>query len=124
MSNVVETVGPSSVVALSDSTILAVPENVITVIAAGAQGPVGGQGETGPTGPQGDQGIPGVAQTYEFDQNVASATWTITHNLRAYLPVTVLDSTGATVEGDIQYVSINQVIVRFAAPFGGTAYVG
>lgn len=124
MSDVFETVGPSSVVFVGDSTVLAVPESVITVIAAGAQGPVGGQGETGPTGPQGDQGIPGVAETYTFDQNMASDTWTITHNLGAYLPVTVIDSTGATVEGDIEYVSINQVVLSFAAPFGGTAYVG
>lgn len=124
MSDVIETIGPSSVVAVDDGTTIVVPELVISVLAAGAQGPVGAQGVTGDTGPQGVQGVAGVAETYTFAQNIASATWTITHDLGAFLPVTVIDSTGATVEGDIEYVSINQLIVRFAAPFGGTAYVG
>lgn len=121
MSDVVtQTIGPSSLVLVGDQMFQ-------TVVAIGQQGPVGGQGPigvTGPPGPTGEQGIPGVTETYTFVQNVASSSWTIVHNLGAFLPVTVIDSANETVEGDVIYVDINTVILSFAAAFGGTAYVG
>lgn len=120
MSDVTQTVGPSSLVLVGDQLYQ-------TVVAVGQQGPAGATGPTGATGETGvtgEQGIPGVSETYTFDQNIASSTWTITHDLGAFLPVTVIDSSGQTVEGDVEYVDINTVILSFAAPFGGTAYVG
>jgi hypothetical protein len=56
-----------------------------------------------------------------FDQAVASAIWTIAHNLNRYPQVTVIDSTGREVKGQIQYDSVNQVTVTFTAPFAGQA---
>lgn len=120
MSDIVESVGPISLVVVGDLS-------PVPVVAVGLQGPRGATGDTGSTGATGDtgaQGIPGVAETFTHDQNVASATWTIVHNLGAFLPVTVIDSANETVEGNVHYVDINTVILSFAAPFGGTAYVG
>lgn len=121
MSDIVtQTVGPSSLVVVGEGI-------TVPVVSVGMQGPAGAVGLTGPTGATGatgEQGIPGVAQVYTHQQNIASATWTIVHNLGAYLPVTVVDSSGEMVEGDVDYVDINTVILYFGAPFGGTAYVG
>jgi hypothetical protein len=37
--------------------------------------------------------------------------------------VVVVDSAGTVVIGEVDYVSGNQVIVRFSAGFSGTAYL-
>jgi hypothetical protein len=90
----------------------------------GPQGPQGSQGQTGPQGPQGPDGAPGSApQAYTHDQGVPASTWTITHNLGYPPNVTILDSTGRVVEGDIAYPDANTVVLTFTASFGGKAYL-
>jgi hypothetical protein len=37
--------------------------------------------------------------------------------------VVVVDSAGTVVLGDIEYISDSELILTFAAPFGGTAYL-
>lgn len=61
--------------------------------------------------------------TYIHQQTVANATWVITHNLDKYPSVTVVDSAGSVVIGDVQYVSRNQIILTFRGAFSGTAYL-
>jgi len=61
--------------------------------------------------------------TYTFTQVSASATWTITHNLNCYPAVSIVDSAGTLVFGEINYVSANVIIVTFSAAFGGQAYL-
>lgn len=56
--------------------------------------------------------------TYTQDFTVTS-TVTVNHNLNKYPSVTVLDSTGGEVEGDVNYVSLTQLLIQFAAPFSG-----
>lgn len=65
----------------------------------------------------------GGATTVTFNQSSASASWTIIHNLSRFPSVTVVDSAGTTVEGDVQYLSANALTVAFAYPFAGVAYL-
>lgn len=84
---------------------------------------VGARGATGPTGPTGPQGEPSGPVFYEHTQYVASDTWTIIHNLGYPPNVTVSDSAGTIVEGDLQYVDGTSVIIHFSAEFSGSAYL-
>lgn len=69
-------------------------------------------------------GIPISADVhYTHDQISASATWTVTHNLGKCPSVTVVDSSGAVVIGDIVHDSINQLTITFSGAFSGKAYL-
>jgi hypothetical protein len=48
---------------------------------------------------------------------------TLTHNLGFYPNVTVKTSAGDVLETGIDYNSINQITLRMAQPFSGTAYL-
>ena len=63
-----------------------------------------------------------IAGSYAHTQSVSSATWTITHNLNKYPSVTIVDSAGTVVEGDIAYSNTNAVVVTFSSTFSGKAY--
>lgn len=91
----------------------------------GEVGPQGEQGEIGPQGIQGEVGPPGVDgyTHYVHHQMVAAATWEITHNLGRYPTVTIVDSGGTIVIGDLIYLDDDRVRAVFSAAFGGTAYV-
>lgn len=65
----------------------------------------------------------GIDQTYIYNQNTASNVWTITHNLDKYPSVSVVDSAGSVVIGDILYVDTNNIILTFRGGFSGTAYL-
>lgn len=85
-------------------------------------------GQGGARGVQGVQGVQGPigitpAVAYKHDQTTASASWVINHNLGFYPNVTVEDSAGTTVEGEITYNNINTLILNFASGFSGTAYL-
>lgn len=60
---------------------------------------------------------------FEFRQTVASAIWVIEHDLMKYPAVSVVDSGGNEVVGDVQYISTSKVTVTFSAPFSGVAYL-
>lgn len=60
---------------------------------------------------------------YTHDQIAASVTWNITHNLGFYPSVTVIDSAGSVVFGDITHVNVNNLILSFSAAFSGKAYI-
>lgn len=92
--------------------------------APGAAGATGPQGSAGPTGAQGPAGEPGRSHaTYVFQQQVASNSWVVTHNLDCFPPVSVVDSAGNEVIGDVDYISNNQLILRFTSAFSGVAYL-
>lgn len=61
--------------------------------------------------------------TYTHNQAGASATWTITHNLGLHPSVTVVDSAGNVVIGNVVYSSENQIVISFSAAFAGKAYL-
>lgn len=99
-------------------TVTHLNPTAITVISAG----YGLQGATGAQGAAGANGIDGDKH-YAHTQAVASAAWAITHNLNKYPAVTITDSAGDEVEGEVHYDSLNALTVKFSAPFAGRAYL-
>lgn len=63
------------------------------------------------------------ASTYIYQQQTASDTWVISHDLRKYPSVTVVDSAGSQVIGDVNYVDMNNLIIKFNGIFSGKAYL-
>lgn len=61
-------------------------------------------------------------KTYVHSQPNASAEWSVVHNLNKFPSVTVVDSAGSIVVGDVEYVNMNTVVIKFMAPFSGKAY--
>lgn len=59
---------------------------------------------------------------YVHTQTSPSITWAITHNLNKYPSVTIVDSAGTVVEGDVAYSNTNSVVVTFSSTFSGKAY--
>lgn len=70
------------------------------------------------TGPMG-----AAAKTYVHDQQFASQEWVIFHYLRKFPSVTIVDSAGTVVMGEVQYVDENNVILSFSHAFAGKAYL-
>jgi hypothetical protein len=60
---------------------------------------------------------------YTHDQTVASIVWTINHNLGKRPSVSVTDSFGTTVYGQVEYQSDNALTITFKAAFKGKAYL-
>ncbi len=56
-------------------------------------------------------------------QASVSAQWVITHDLGGRPAVTIVDSAGTVVVGDVSYNSNTQVTISFTAPFSGYAYL-
>lgn len=75
----------------------------------------------GPQGPAGAFTPSDIAYTHT--QAIASAVWTINHNL-GFRPVCiVLDSAGTQCEGTISYPTVNQMVITFTSAFTGNAYL-
>lgn len=78
---------------------------------------------SGPPGPPGPAGPAGSGSAnFRYVQSTPAAVWTIVHGLPFDPNVTVVDSSGAQVEGDVVYVG-NTVVVTFSAAFSGNAYL-
>ena len=60
---------------------------------------------------------------YVHNQPTASTNWAITHNLKMYPSVTVVDSGGTHVMGEVTYNTLNTATVAFTSPFSGKAYL-
>jgi hypothetical protein len=81
-------------------------------------------GIAGSQGPKGDKGDSADASfRYVHTQGLASTSWVVLHNLNGFPNVAVVDSAGTTIEGEIVYVSANEIMILFTAPFGGKAYL-
>ena len=61
-------------------------------------------------------------KTYVHNQMTASEVWEIPHLLDKYPSVTVTDSAGDEVIGDVHYIDKNTLTVSFSAKFSGMAY--
>ena len=59
---------------------------------------------------------------YTHTQSSAAAEWTVTHNLGKHPAVSVVDSAGTEVVGDVEYIDINTCKLIFSAAFSGKAY--
>jgi len=60
---------------------------------------------------------------YTHNQVAASSSWEITHNLGKHPSVSIVDSGGNWVVGDIAYTNENTLIINFTAAFSGKAYL-
>lgn len=89
------------------------------VVIGEVQGLRGPRGVPGPVGPAGPPGPPGGARTYPHDQLLPATIWYVEHNLGRYPSVTVIDSAGDEVEGEIVHLSLNALEARFTAAFSG-----
>lgn len=58
-------------------------------------------------------------KTFRFSQTTPQSVWVVTHNLRKYPSVTVIDSAGTEVIGEVEYIDINTVSIKFAYEFSG-----
>lgn len=109
---------------VSDTDIVIADRTTVTVVnVSGPQGPAGAAGATGATGPTGPQGPAGLDLHYAHEQSVASAMWTVNHSLGKFPSVTVVDSSGREVEGDVSHTNVNQTVLTFGAAFAGKAYL-
>ncbi len=62
--------------------------------------------------------------TYVYEQEMASDTWTITHNLNKQPSVTVVDSAGSMqIPDEISYDNANQITITFLGSFAGKAFL-
>jgi hypothetical protein len=60
-------------------------------------------------------------QPFIHEQLTPSSLWVINHNLSKYPSVTVTDSAGNVVVGDVKHVSLNTTEISFSAAFAGKA---
>lgn len=60
-------------------------------------------------------------KNYVHNQLLPSEQWVIVHNLNKYPNITITDSSGNLVWGEIKYESVNKVTISFTAPFAGKA---
>jgi hypothetical protein len=63
------------------------------------------------------------ASFFEFEQQVPSSTWVVTHNLGRLPSVTIIDSGDNIVIGDVIYINNNRVDISFTGSFAGKAYL-
>jgi len=112
MTDIVNIESPNTVVEIDETNL------EVTMAAAGPQGPSGATGAQGPAGAAGAS-----HSTYVHNQNVPASFWDITHNLASYPSVSVIDSTGGFVVGDISYVSNNRLTITFSGSFSGQAFL-
>ena len=61
------------------------------------------------------------AASYLHTQSVASATWTVNHNLGYRPAVSVLSVGGMLMLAEVQHTSVNQAVVYFDQPTSGQA---
>jgi len=104
-----------------DVQVVELPVETIELLEIPEQGPAGPPGVAGEPGPQGIPGLSGAS--YVHTQSVPEADWSIAHGLGRYPSVTVVDSAGTVVFGNVEYLSVNLVIVHFNGAFGGAAFL-
>ncbi len=63
-------------------------------------------------------------KTFVYQQtNAATLVWTITHNLGKRPSISIVDSAGSNVVGEVNYTSNNDLTITFSSAFKGTAYL-
>ena len=62
-----------------------------------------------------------VDKNYVHVQSVASAVWTIPHNLDKLCSIQAVDSLNNEIAGDIKWIDKNNVTITFNTPVSGKA---
>jgi hypothetical protein len=60
---------------------------------------------------------------FVYNQPSASDTWNITHNMRFFPNVSIVDTAQSKVIGEVTYISENALTVTFSHSFAGKAYL-
>ena len=68
------------------------------------------------------QGPKGIDASFVHSQVFPSDTWTVIHGLRKWPSVTVVDSAGSWVLGEVSYIDDRTVSISFACAFSGKAF--
>ena len=68
-------------------------------------------------------GSGGDDKSFEFTQATAANVWNIKHNMNKYPSVSIVDSGGNIIYGDVEYIDLNNCVCHFSAPFSGKAYL-
>lgn len=63
-----------------------------------------------------------ISLTYIHEQIMSSSEWIVSHRLGKYPSVTIVDSAGSVVYGDVIYISKDEVLIKFSSEFSGKAY--
>lgn len=66
--------------------------------------------------------IKGADKNFVYKQSSASDMWTVVHNLGKYPSITVVDSAGTVVVGEIVLQTTEQAVISFNGAFSGKAY--
>lgn len=81
-------------------------------------------------GPQGPGGVDGVQAddvialvSYRHTQNAPLTTWTVNHNLNFYPNVTVFNSAGNQVEGNVAHTNETSLTITFSTAVSGKAHL-
>ena len=70
-----------------------------------------------------DTGVDASNGTYTHNQLTPSDHWLIEHNLGRNPSVSVVDSAGSIVTGEVRYLDTNNIEIIFLGAFSGTAYL-
>ena len=71
----------------------------------------------------GSNPLPLIPKRFTHTQSTSATSWTITHTLDGYPSVTVVDSAGTVVIGEVKYDSTSKVTISFEAAFAGKAHL-
>lgn len=93
---------------VSDKAVLYVPQSLTTDQQAQARANIG---------------ITETDKHFSYRQYSADDTWTIVHNLNKYPSVSIVDSAGSVVVGEVTYFDLDSLQVHFTSPFSGKAYL-
>ena len=83
----------------------------LTITSDGVLSAIGGSGSG-----EGDK-------TYVYTQSFATTEWNIIHNLNKYPSVTIVDDNLNRVIGEVQYIDLNTVKVKFTSSFTGQVFL-
>lgn len=95
----------------------------------GPEGDKGDQGDKGDKGDRGDQGVPGPAGdssetlAYIHIQLASADTWDINYPLTFEPQITVVDTTGEEMVGNVSRIVLGHLTVAFGQAVSGTAYL-
>jgi hypothetical protein len=60
-------------------------------------------------------------EAFVFVQSAPSRVWVVNHNLGWRPAVSVVDTGGAEVQGDVRHTHLNQLVISFVIPLAGVA---
>lgn len=65
----------------------------------------------------------GGSESYIHNQRGPRDTWLINHGLLKFPSVSIVDSGGSMVYGDVQYIDNKTIMITFTGAFSGMAYL-